>query len=382
MILPSLSALSKEELAGKRVLVRVDLDLPVKDGKLLDAFRIKKALPTIEFLRQQQAKVVLIGHTGRDPEATLAQISDALQDLLPHRFVHETVGESVRVASCELAEGAVLMLENLRSQAGEKANDPDFAAELAHYADLYVNESFATSHRAHASIVGLPKVLPAYAGFQLEKEVEALGQALSPESPSLFILGGAKFDTKLPVLRATIEHYDQVAIGGALANDFIKAQGHEVGDSLVSDDTMGIDDLVHNEKLIIPTDAVVERADGTRALKKVSEIEVGDKILDIGPDSTRALADSIKQACFVLWNGPLGYYEGGYAAATEAISELIAAHDNVSIIGGGDTIAAIAAEGLIDSFTHLSTGGGAMLEFLADKGELPGIQALLENTEQ
>lgn len=373
-----LSSLRKEDLSDKRVLVRLDLDLPVKDGAILDDFRLVKALPTIEFLKKNEAKIILVGHIGRDPEATLTPVSDALQKYFKHTFVHEVVGESVRLAECALGHGEVLLLENVRTEAGEKKNDPALAEALAHYVDLYVNESFATAHRAHASVVGVTEYVKSVAGLQFEREVTELGKALTPESPSLFILGGAKFDTKLPVLRTCLELYDRIAVGGALANDFIKAMGHPVGRSLVSEEVSGIEDLLSNEKLLLPVDVAVKRDDGSRAFKAIDEVEEDENILDIGPESVRQLAGVVKEARFIVWNGPLGYYEGGWAQATETIAELVAARDNISIVGGGDTIAAIAKLNLEESFTHLSTGGGSMLEFLALKGNLPGVAALMK----
>lgn len=364
------------DLRAKRVIVRGGLNVPVKDGVVVNQFRLQKILPTLKYLHSEGAVTLLIGHIGRDPKETLQPIYEALRSHVPLSFHPDITAPEAKNAIEAAKEGDVLLFENIRQYEGEKTNDPELAKVLASLAELYVDDAFSAAHRAHMSIVGLPALLPSYAGMQFEKEVTSLSKALTPTSPSLFILGGAKFDTKLPILKATIERYDHVFIGGALANDFLRAQGHPIGLSLVSDETEGIDELLTSENLVLPTDVIAVKENGMKAIRSVAEVEDDEKILDIGPNSTRALAELVKPASFVLWNGPLGLYEAGFGASTEAIAEMVAAHDNTSIVGGGDTIAAIAAKGLEEQFTFLSTGGGAMLDFLAD-GTLPGVDALL-----
>jgi phosphoglycerate kinase len=271
------------------------------------------------------------------------------------------------------------MLENVRRDAGETRNDPAFAAKLAELADVFVEDSFDVCHREHASVVGVPKLLPSYAGLVVEEEVRELGAALVPSAPSLAVIGGAKFSTKEPVLARLIETYSNVFVGGALANDFMKAAGHPVGASLVSDADAGhIKKMLGNPKLLLPLDYVVAPKGGTRAegwLADRDDVKEGEAILDNGPKTIEMLAGHIRGAKSVLWNGPLGNYENGFIEGTEALAKVIASSGAHSVVGGGDTIAAIEKNALGTKFSFISTGGGAMLDFLA-KGTLPGIRAL------
>ncbi len=273
-----------------------------------------------------------------------------------------------------LKEGEVLLLGNLRSQREEEENDDTFARSLASYADYYVNDAFAVSHRAHASIVGIPKYISGVAGITFIEEYKNLSKALNPEHPALFILGGAKFETKAPLIARYAETYDTVALGGALANDFLKGRGYEVGESLVSSEDTSENPLIFKENILIPIDVVTTSIRGDQEGSS-HEVEVDEKILDIGMASIENMRPHIEKANTILWNGPLGYCEGGYNKATKACAELIAKSNAFSIVGGGDTVAAIESLGLGDQFGFLSTAGGAMLEFL-EKGTLVGLDVL------
>ncbi|HQT83067.1 MAG TPA: phosphoglycerate kinase [Candidatus Paceibacterota bacterium] len=370
------------------VLVRAPLNVPVENGTVVNDYRLRRALPTLTYLREHGARIVLISHIGEQGTETLAPVAEALGKLISGvSFCGETVGERARAAVRALAAGDLLVLENLRRNAGEKNNDTAFARELAELADIFVEDSFDTCHRAHASIVGVPEFLPSYAGLLLEEEVRELSAALQPEHPALAVIGGAKFSTKEAVLIALLEKYDHVFVGGALADDFLKAAGQPVGKSLVSGaDPDHIKKLLGNPKLVLPVDSLVVAADtvGTPgahdAGRVAAEGQVRDEesILDSGPGTAALLAELAGKAKTVLWNGPLGKYENGFTDATDAFARAVAASGAHSVVGGGDTVAAIEGLSILPKFSFVSTGGGAMLDFLA-KGTLPGIAAL-DNT--
>lgn len=362
------------------VLVRAALNVPVANGKVVNTFRLRSALSTIEFLRAHHARVILVGHLGDKGTESFLPVHEALKEFIPGiTFCDSAVGTAARSAVRDMVPGDVLLLENLRRHAGEKTNDPAFAAELASLADVFVQDSFDACHRSHASIVGVPELLPSYAGFQVEREVLELSKALRPKHPALAIIGGAKFSTKEPVLVALLKQYDHVFVGGALANDFMQALGKPVGSSLVSGaDHAAIDTMLGNKKLRLPIDYVVapmgsERSEGH--LSGVTVVSAHEAILDNGPKTVALLGELIKKAKTILWNGPLGNYEKGFTEATEALAVLIAQSKAHSIVGGGDTIAAIEKLGLDEHISFISTGGGAMLDFLSS-GSLPGIEAL------
>ncbi len=362
------------ELDNKRVIVRASLDVPIENGVVVNDFRVIKALPTITYLTERGARVILLTHVGRDPKNTTEPIFDSLKKHITISHVEAVIGDEVGAHIEALKAGEVLLLGNLRAYKEEEENDDTFARTLASYADYYVNDAFAVSHRAHASIVGIPTHIRGFAGITFADEYENLSRALTPEHPAVFILGGAKFETKAPLIERYAESYDTVVLGGALANDFLKGRGFEVGASLVSPVDLSESPLIHKENILVPIDVVVKSDRGIREVDSDS-VQQDETIYDIGLRSIDTLAPYIKNAKTILWNGPLGYYEGGYDIATKACAKLIAESSAFSIIGGGDTVAAIEALGLSDKFGFLSTAGGAMLEFL-EKGTLPGIDAL------
>lgn len=338
------SILEAPELKGKRVLVRVDWSVPTSGGKVVNDYQIKKSLPTIKYLQKAGAKITLVSHAEKDDDS-----------LLPiYKCAKEFLPELTFVEPSDL-----VLLENLRQNKGEKENSKKFAKKLAGLGNIFVNEAFPVSHREHASIVGVPELLPSYAGLQLALEVKTLSKAFYPKRPFLFILGGAKFDTKLPLLKKFIHIADCIFVGGALAHNFFKILGKDIGDSLVSDDDFGLKELLETGKIILPEDTILE----------------DKKIMDAGPITMENLKSKINSSKLVLWNGPLGSYERGYKVATLRLAQLIAESGKESIIGGGDTLAAVEELNLFDKFSFVSTGGGAMLDFLAT-GTLPGIEAL------
>ena len=367
------------------ILVRGALNVPLENGEVANDYRLRRAVPTLRFLAERGARVVLIGHIGELGTETLAPVADALKKLVPNvSFFGEAVGEGARAAVRALAPGHVLVLENLRRHKGEVANDPAFSKELAALADVFVQDSFDTCHRMHASIVGVPELLPSYAGLLLEEEVTALTGALAPAHPALAIIAGAKFNTKVAVLAALLKNYDRIFIGGALADDFLKANGQEVGKSLLSGaNPAEMKKFLENPKLVLPLDSLVVPATAVGSLNERTQARVAsagqvkpdDVILDHGPATETLLAQLIQESKAVLWNGPLGNYENGFVDATDALARAIAASGAHSVVGGGDTVASIENLGLMDRFSFVSTGGGAMLDFLA-KGTLPGIKAL------
>lgn len=358
-----LSQVQPENLNGKRVLVRLDLNVSLgADGEIdeNEADRIRKSMPTIEFLRSAGAKIVIISHIGRDPKDSLQKVAEYMNIPLV----------------AEPGEESVVMLENLRQHPEEEANDEAFAKKIASYADLFVNDAFAVSHRAHASLVSIPKFLLSYAGFQMEQEIAHLSQAFNPEHPSIVILGGAKFETKLPVIEKFLPIADHILIGGALANNFYKERGFEIGLSLIDNDAK-IQHVVNDPKILLPMKVVVENEKG-REEKSIEAVEAGDKIVDMAPDGLAAFEGEFRAAKFTLWNGPMGNYENGFVEGTKKVIDLITNSGTLSIIGGGDSVALIEQLKMEDKFTFLSTGGGAMLEYLAN-GTLPGIEALENN---
>ncbi|MCW9054508.1 MAG: phosphoglycerate kinase [Candidatus Pacebacteria bacterium] len=361
------------DLSGKRVLLRADYNAPVVDGQVVDAFRVTVLLPTLLFLRDAGAKVIILSHFGRDA-LSIEPIYRELRKHVPISFVEDIVGDVARSAVERLEDGEILLLENVRRDPREVDNNDDFARELASLADVYVNDAFAASHREHASIIGVPRYLPHYGGLRLREEIEALTHSLQPEDASIFILGGIKFETKFPLIEKFSRIYDEVFVCGALANNFFRAQGFEIGDSLISGADVDMSGLGSLPNVSLPIDVVVSDS-GKNQIRRLDEIEKGERILDAGPATAELLRDKIAQARFVLWNGPLGEYEHGFTEGTDALTHAIVESDARCVIGGGDTVAAVSQLGLRDKFSFVSTGGGAMLEFLLH-GTLPGIEAL------
>ncbi len=331
--------------------------MPVKNGRVLDDFRIKKAIPTVKFLEKKGAKVILITHLGKNG-------TKSLKPVIRHFF---------KISKCP--KSRISFFDNVRKFSGETRNDKNFAKKLSKLGDIYVNDAFSVSHRTHASIVLLPKLLPGYAGFQLEEEIKNLSHAFKKiRHPFLFILGGAKFSTKMPLIRKYLKLADWVFIGGALADDFLKAEGYEIGKSLTDKNNYGIKKFLDSKKLMLPSDVVVSSGKNMRN-RKIKEIKKDEIILDIGKESIRKIGFHIKKSKLILLNGPLGKYEEKGGVATKKILKLIADSGAESIIGGGDTVALVSSMKIGNKFTFVSTGGGATLDFLAN-GTLPGIKAL------
>jgi phosphoglycerate kinase len=364
------------DLRGKRVLLRVDFNVPIDNGVVVDDFRIQEALPTIRFLREAGAHVIIISHLHNRENDSLKPVAKYLQQLMPVSFIGDLDFFHLEGKLAGVAEGECALLENLRHAREEESNNEQFAKNLANLADIYVNEAFSVSHREHASIVGIPKLLPTFVGLRFEKELEELSKALTPAHPFLFILGGAKFETKEPLIDKFLSIADLVFVGGALANDFFQAQGYEVGVSDLSKKALPVNaPIFGNTKLLLPLDVVVRTAEGARKTVKPTEVEKTDKILDAGPQTIAMLKDKMKTAKLVLWNGPLGDYEQGFVESTEGLAYAMTDSKAYTIAGGGDTMASFKKLNIRNKFSFVSTGGGAMLYFLTHE-TLPGIEAI------
>lgn len=361
-------------LKGRKVFLRADFNVPLVNGKVRDGFRIGKAVKTISFLQKKGARIILASHIGEDGSQSLLPVSLYLKKLgVAHMFVKDVIGSKAEEAVNAMSAGDIVLLENLRMEKGEKNNDVVFAKKLASFADMYVNDAFSVSHRMHASIVGVPKYIPSFAGFQLEEEIKGLSLALTPKHPFIFMLGGAKIETKLPLLSKYIKSADGVFVGGVLVNNVLRDKGYEVGSS-VTDAMKTPGPILNSKKLMMPFDVVVQKGDTSRTVS-MSEVSKGEKIVDAGLQTIKMLEPLLSKARLVVWNGPLGYYEGGFDKATIALLKLLSKVKAKTIIGGGDTVALVSKMKMEKSFTFVSTGGGATLDFLA-KGTLPGIKAL------
>ncbi|MBQ5637046.1 MAG: phosphoglycerate kinase [Selenomonadales bacterium] len=380
---------------GKKVFVRVDFNVPMKDGVITNDTRVRATLPTLNYLLEQGAAVILGSHLGRPkgqrvPEFTLAPVAVRLGELLGRevKLAPDCVGEEVSKMAAELKSGEVLLLENLRYHKEEEKNDPEFAKALASLADVAVNDAFGVSHRAHASVEGITKFIPAVAGYLMEKEIKFVGQAVAdPVRPFVAIIGGAKVSDKIGVIDNLLTKVDTLIIGGGMANTFVAAQGYSVGKSLLEEDKLDLArQLIAKAKetgvnLLLPTDMVVADRFAPDAEHKnvaVDEIPAEWMALDIGADTAKAYAAALEDAKTVVWNGPMGVFEmDAFAHGTTAVAKAVAASDATSVVGGGDSISALQKTGLSDQITHISTGGGASLEFLEGK-VLPGIAALAD----
>ena len=382
-------------VAGKKVLVRCDFNVPLKEGVITNDKRIVAALPTIKYLKENGAKVILCSHLGRPkgewlPEFSLAPVAKRLSELLECevRMSKDVIGEDAKDISATIKEGEVALLENVRYYKEETKNVPEFAKELASLAEIFVNDAFGTAHRAHASTTGVADYIPAVCGFLIQKEIDVMGKALdNPVRPFVAVLGGAKVSDKIGVITNLLEKVDTLIVGGAMAYTFLKAEGHNVGISLCEEDKLELAcELLAKAKekgvsLLLPVDHIAaDKFDENAEPVAVEGKDIPDGLMgmDIGPKSVELFKEAIKNAKTVIWNGPMGVFEfKNFAGGTFAVAEAIAETDCISIIGGGDSVAAVTKLGFADKMTHISTGGGASLDFLEGL-ELPGIAALIE----
>lgn len=360
---------------GKRVLLRLDLNVPCRDGRVYDDYRIKRSLQTVKRLSDSGCRTVIVSHIDPESGDSLRPVFEYLKDVIPVAFAESLPAAETKAA--KIADGSFLLIEDIRREKGEKTNDPELAKRLAVLGDLYVNDAFAVSHRKHASIVGVPKLLPAYAGLLIIEEVKNLSTAFDPPPPSLFVLGGAKFETKLPLLMKFLDRYTRVFVGGALSNDIFAAMGLQVGTSLISPLAPDLSTIAGKANLRTPIDVIVQRGEVAMTLKPEG-LSPQDRIVDAGEKTGQLLEEFADESQFVLWNGPLGEYQNGFDAQTKSFARSIAGSGAKSVIGGGDTVAAVERQGLLDHFTFVSTGGGAMLEFLGQE-TLPGLEALAKS---
>jgi phosphoglycerate kinase len=378
------------DLQGKKVLMRVDFNVPMQNGAVTDDKRIRASLPTIQYVLDQGASLILMSHLGRpkggpDPEFSLAAAAEALSKLLgrPVKMAPDSVGPEVEAMAAALLPGEVLMLENVRFHSEEEKNDPAFAQQLAKLGDVYVNDAFGSAHRAHASTEGVARYLPAVSGFLMEQELEYLGRAVqNPAHPYIAILGGAKVSDKIAVIENLLTKCDRLIIGGGMANTFLAAKGYDMADSLVEPDAISTAKALlasSGDKLLLPVDLVVADAFNAEANSRVvdaDKVPAGWRAMDIGPKTVAAYTDALGDAKLVVWNGPMGVFEfPKFAEGTFAVAKALAGSNAITVIGGGDSASAVKKAGVAKQMTHVSTGGGASLEYLEGK-VLPGVAAL------
>ena len=363
------------DLRDKKVILRLDLNMPIKDGIIVDDYRLRAGMPTVNFLREAGAIIIIVAHIENSELNSFKTLTSGIEKYIDGlTFCEDIFSEETKDIVKNAVSGDVILFDNLRKWPGEKANDAEFAKSLAEYADLYVNDAFSVSHREHASLVGIPQHIPGFAGENVYKEVEELSKTFNPEKPFLFILGGAKFETKLPLLEKFTQSADTVYVGGALANDIYKAKGFEVGKSLVS--SISVTEIAKKENVKTPQMVIVKR-DQESLVLSIEEVQPNDIIFDADPHSIVNLGEKITQAKTIVWNGPLGDYEHGFTGGTQALAHAIAQSDANSIVGGGDTLASIKDLGISNDINFISTGGGAMLDFLANE-TLPALEYLRE----
>ena len=380
------------DLKGQRVLMRVDFNVPMQEGKVTDDKRIRASLPTIKYVLEQGASLILMSHLGRpkggpDPAFSLRPAAEVLSSQLgiPVKMAPDTLGAEVEAMAKELKPGEVLMLENTRFHAGEEKNDLELAKQMAALADIYVNDAFGSAHRAHSSTEGVARFLPAVSGFLMEQELEYLGRAVSnPEHPYVAILGGAKISDKISVVETLLSKADKLIIGGGMANTFLAAKGYNMQDSLVETASIETAKSIMDksgDKLLLPADALIAdkfEAEATTQVVDVDKIPPGWRMMDIGPKSIEAFKAALRDAELIVWNGPMGVFEmPKFAEGTFAIARMLADSGATTVIGGGDSASAVKKAGVAKKMTHVSTGGGASLEFLEGK-ELPGVAALMD----
>jgi len=364
-----LSKIKKKDLLNKRVVLRLDLNVPIKEGKITSDFRIQKILKTLEFLKETNTKTIIISHISNDEGSSLYPVYEYLKKDFDISFIEDAYA-SESIGRAQLKSNFI-MIENIRNWEGEKSNDTDFSEYLASLGDIYINDAFSVCHREHASIVGIPQYLPSIAGFQLEEEIKSLSKVSKPIHPFSFILGGAKFETKIPLIKKYGIKADLLYLGGALANDIHRSRGESVGKSLVSD--IDIDEATKGVDITVSESVIVKGKESR--VTNVSEIKEDESILDVDPESLEDIKGQILESKMIVWNGPLGLYEEGFVEGTKEMAKIIAESEGFSIIGGGDTISAITELDLLEDFSFISTGGGAMLQYLTD-GTLVGLEPL------
>ncbi len=372
--MPFKSIIECKDIKGKYIFLRASINVPIVREEVKNQFRITRGLATVRYLVDKGARVIIAGHIGRDGKISTKAVADIFAKKMPTVFSSQVLGEETQKLRNSLKDGEVLFIENLRSCKEEAENDLEFAKNLASLADIYVNDAFAASHREHASLSAITKFLPSYAGLNFVNEYTELKKAITPDVPSLFLIGGAKFDTKIPLLEKFLDIYDNIFIGGALANDFFKARGFELGSSMVSDIVLPNSLSADNSKILLPIDVVAVK-DGVSRVTTPDNVNADECILDMGPKTVQMLSGYIKNAKMILWNGPFGDYEKGFESQTSDVAKLIAEDDSYSIVGGGDTVASIDKLDVQEKFNFLSTAGGAMLVFLESE-TLPAIEAL------
>lgn len=365
-----------ESLKGKKVIVRCDFNVPIKNGKILSTLRIEKTYRTINYLKNSGAKIILISHIGRDKEDSLKPVLSFLNKKYEVNFIEDLYTYACNNVLSSIKEGEIVLIENIRKWNGEKNKDPQFIKLLSSFADIYVNEAFPVSHRDHSSITGIPIYLPGHIGFQFKDEIENLSKVFEPEHPFLVMIGGAKFKTKIPLIETLIDKADNIFIGGALSNDIYRVKGYKVGKSTVSDSNLEtIKKIASSNKIFTPIDIKTVNKFGFTSNKSPQKIKENDKVVDGGPKTFKFLKQKIKESKFIIWNGPFGLYEEGFNYLSKKIEKEIAKSEAFTIVGGGDTLIEIEKSGNEKDFSFVSMGGGAMLDFISD-GTLVGIEVL------